>query len=148
MGSVKSNVNHTESTAGLAGLIKTCLMIKHRRFVPTINIQEIKPELELSDKGMMVQIRNEPWNTEGTTQRTAAVTSYGFGGTNAHVIVREVNKGLVTVTPQRRIVNRIITLSAASKNALRSLARKVSESLETKTDDDDLLKDNFCYSLN
>ena len=148
VGSVKSNINHTESTAGLAGLIKTCLMIKHRRFVPTIDIQEIKPQLRMSDRGMMVQVCNESWDTEGTTPRTAAVCSYGFGGANAHVIVREVSKSLVSVTPQRRIVNRIMTLSAPSKNALRSLARKLSESLETKTDDDDLLKDNICYSLN
>ena len=68
----------------------------------------------------MVQVCNESWDTEGTTPRTAAVCSYGFGGANAHVIVSEVSKSLVSVTPERRIVNRIMTLSAPSKNALRS----------------------------
>ncbi len=148
LGSVKSNINHTESTAGLAGLIKTCLMIKHAQFVPTINVHEVKPQLKMSDRRMMVQLCNEPWNTEGGTPRTAAVSSYGFGGTNAHVIVREVTKNPVTVMPGRSISNRVMTLSAASKDALRAMARKVSLSFKAKPDDDELLKDNICYSLN
>ena len=148
VGSVKSNINHTESTAGLAGLIKTCLMIKHHRFVPTINVQEIKAQLKMSERRMMVQICNELWNTDTGTPRTAAVSSYGFGGTNAHLIVREVSKREVSDLPSRHTTNRVMTLSATSKNALRSLAKKVSDSLQTKTDDDDLLKDDICYSLN
>ncbi|CAB4020054.1 Phthiocerol synthesis polyketide synthase type I, partial [Paramuricea clavata] len=148
LGSVKSNINHTESTAGLAGLIKTCLMIKYGRFVPTINVSEVKPQLKMSERRMMVQVCNEPWNTDGRTPRTAAVSSYGFGGANAHVIVREVTENPVTVIPSRSISSRVMTLSAASKDALRAMARKVSQSFKEKPDDDELLKDNICYSLN
>jgi acyl transferase domain-containing protein len=148
LGSVKSNVNHTESTAGLSGLIKTCLMIKHGQFVPTVNVQEVKPQLKISERKMMVQLRNEPWNTDGGAPRTAAVSSYGFGGTNAHVIVREVIKIPETGISKRSAHNRVMTLSAASKDALREMAQKVSLSFQTKSDDDEILKDNICYSLN
>ncbi len=148
LGSVKSNINHTESTAGLAGLIKTCLMIKHAQYVPTINVHEVKPQLKMTERRMMVQVCHERWNTEGGTPRTAAVSSYGFGGANAHVIVREVTKNPAAITPSRSVSNRVMTLSAASKDALRAMAKKVSQSFKTKPDDDELLKDNICYSLN
>ena len=148
LGSVKSNINHTESTAGLAGLIKTCMMIKHGKFVPTINVHEIKPQLKMSERRMMVQVSYEPWQTQNGTPRTAAVSSYGFGGANAHLIVKQVTKYPVTVFPSRRITNRVLTLSAASESALRAMAKKVSQSLKKKPDDDELLKDNICYSLN
>ena len=148
LGSVKSNINHTESTAGLAGLIKTCMMIKHGKYVPTINVHEIKPQLKMSERRMMVQVSYEPWQTQDGTPRAAAVSSYGFGGANAHLIVKQVTKYPVTVFPSRRISNRVLTLSAASEDALRAMAKKLSQSLKTKTDDDELLKDNICYSLN
>ena len=148
LGSVKSNINHTESTAGLAGLIKTCLMIKHGQFVPTINVREIKPQLKISERKMMVQVSYEPWKTQDGIPRTAAVSSYGFGGTNAHLIVREVTEKPVAVLPSRRVSDRVMTLSASSKDALRAMARHVSESFKAKPDDDELLKDNICYSLN
>ena len=148
VGSVKSNINHTESTAGLAGLIKTCMMIKHGQFVPTINVHEIKPQLKMSERKMMVQVCYEPWKTEGGAPRTAAVSSYGFGGANAHLIVQQVTKNPVAVFPTRPISNRVMTLSASSEDALRAMARKVSKSYKTKPEDDELLKDNICYSLN
>ena len=148
LGSVKSNINHTESTAGLAGLIKTCLMIKHGEYVPTINVHKIKPQLKMSERGMMVQVCNEPWNTENGKPRTAAVSSYGFGGSNAHLIVRQVTEMPVTIFTGRPVSNRVMTLSASSKDALRAMAKKVSSFFETKEDDDELLKNNVCFSLN
>jgi acyl transferase domain-containing protein len=123
-------------------------MIKYGQFVPTINVDEVKPQLKMTARRMMVQVCNQPWNTEGGTPRTAAVSSYGFGGANAHVIVREVTKNPVNVIPNRSISNRAMTLSAASKDALRAMARKVSQSFKAKPDDDELLKDKICYSLN
>ena len=90
IGSVKSNLNHTESTSGLAGLIKVALMIKNKRFVPTVNVRVLNPKLKLSEKGLTVQQTNEPWNTEGGKPRIGAVNSFGYGGSNVHVIVREV----------------------------------------------------------
>ena len=87
IGSVKSNLNHTESTSGLAGLIKVALMIKNKRFVPTVNISVLNPKLKLNEKGLIVQQTNEPWITEGGKPRIGAVNSFGYGGTNVHVLV-------------------------------------------------------------
>ncbi|XP_028415494.1 uncharacterized protein LOC114538524 [Dendronephthya gigantea] len=148
VGSVKSNINHTESTAGLAGLIKVCLMIKHAQYVPTVNVHQVKPQLKMSERKMVVQVRNEPWETEDNKPRTAAVSSYGFGGANAHAIVREVTQKPATIVPMKTSCNRVLTLSAASKDALRVMAKKVSQILEKEFDDVELLKDDLCYSLN
>ena len=148
VGSVKSNTNHTESTAGLAGLIKCCMMIKNAQFVPTINVHEVKPQLKLSERKMMVQLVHEPWENDSGKPRIAGLSSYGFGGTNAHLILREVQQIPTPVIPSRSIINRVLTLSASSNSALKDMAKKVSQSLATKPDDDELLKDNICYSLN
>ncbi len=148
VGSVKSNTNHTESTAGLAGLIKCSLMIKNAQFVPTINVHEVKSQLKLSERKMMVQLIHEPWENESGKPRIAGLSSYGFGGTNAHLILREVMQTPSPVIPSRSIVNRVLTLSASSNSALKDMARKASHSLVTKPDDDELFKDNICYSLN
>ncbi|XP_028418199.1 uncharacterized protein LOC114543410 [Dendronephthya gigantea] len=100
VGSVKSNVNHTESTAGLAGLIKTCLMIKHAHLFLLLIFNKLNHS-SLSQRKMVVQVSNEPWKTEGDKPRTAAVSSYGFGGANAHAIIREVTARPTTIIPSR-----------------------------------------------
>lgn len=73
IGSVKSNLNHTESTSGLAGLIKVALMIKNKRLVPTVNVHVLNPKLKLEEKGLVVQKTSEPWGTEKGKPRTGAV---------------------------------------------------------------------------
>ena len=60
IGSVKSNLNHTESTSGVAGLIKVALMIKNKRLVPTVNVHVLNPKLKLEEKGLLVQQTSEP----------------------------------------------------------------------------------------
>ena len=148
IGSVKSNINHTESTAGLAGLIKVCLMIKNGYFVPTVNIQELKPQLKIAERKMLVQTELEPWPAVDGQPRTAAVCSYGYGGANAHVIVQEVQSTPSTESCARKREVWMLTLSARCREALRMTAGKVSEWLEQKADDDCLLKGNVCYTLN
>lgn len=148
VGSVKSNINHTESTAGLAGLIKVCLMIKHGYFVPTVNVHELKPQLMISERKMMVQVKLEPWETGKGKQRTAAICCYGFGGANGHAIVREIDQLSLPVIHARNRVSRIMTLSARSREALKMMAKRFSSWFELKPDNDELLKDNICYTLN
>ena len=90
IGSVKSNLNHTESTSGLAGVIKVALMIKKKMQVPTVNVHTLNPRMKLEEKGIIIQQTCEPWNTENGKPRIAAVNSFSYGGSNAHVILREV----------------------------------------------------------
>ena len=148
IGSVKSNINHTESTAGLAGLIKVCLMIKNGCFVPTVNVQELKPQLKIAQRKMVVQTELEPWPAVDGKPRTAAVCSYGYGGANAHVIVQEVQSTPSTESCARKREIWMSTLSARSREALKMMAGRFSEWLEQKPDNDWVLKGNVCYTLN
>ena len=150
IGSVKSNLNHTESTSGLAGLIKVALMIKNKRLVPTVNVNVLNPKLKLEEKGLIVQQTSEPWYTESGKPRIGAVNSFGYGGSNVHVILQEVASKEISEQeePVSRL-NNILTISARSKEALQKMARHYSEWLKDHVNEmDDNFINSLCYSLN
>ena len=149
VGSVKSNLNHTESTSGLAGLIKVALMIKKKRLVPTVNVHVLNPKLKLEEKGLVVQQTNEPWNTENGKLRIGALNAFGYGGSNVHAILREVsgNKSLQEELSERP--NQVLTISARSQEALRRVAGLYSKWLKDKVENmNTTVVENLCYSLN
>ena len=150
VGSVKSNLNHTESTSGLAGLIKVALMIKNKRFVPTVNVHVLNPKLKLEEKGLVVQQTSEPWNTESGKPRLGAVNSFGYGGSNVHVVLREVNSKQNSVYEESvGGLNNVLTISARSKEALQNMARRYSNWLKDHANAvDESFVQNLCYSLN
>ena len=149
IGSVKSNLNHTESTSGLAGLIKVALMIKNKRLVPTVNVHVLNPKLKLEEKGLVVQQTSEPWNTEKGKPRTGAVNSFGYGGSNVHVILREVTSKKILHEESRKRLNNVLTISARSKEALQKMARHYCKWLRDHINErDETLITNLCYSLN
>ncbi|MFY1671494.1 amino acid adenylation domain-containing protein [Plantactinospora sp. WMMB334] len=88
VGSVKPNIGHLDSCAGMAGLIKTVLMLSHRTLVPLANWRRPNPELELDGSPFVLGTELRQWHTGGTPRR-AGVTALGVGGTNAHVILEE-----------------------------------------------------------
>ena len=150
IGSVKSNLNHTESTSGLAGLIKVALMIKNKKLVPTVNVNVLNPKLKLEEKGLIVQQTSEPWNTESGKPRIGAVNSFGYGGSNVHIILREVTSKEISEQeePVSRL-NNILTISARSKEALQKMAFHYSEWLKDHVNEEDESSvNNLCYSLN
>ena len=149
IGSVKSNLNHTESASGLTGLIKVSLMIKRRQLVPTVNIANPNPKLKLSDKGIKVQEECEMWVTNNGKLRTAALNSFGYGGSNVHLILREVlpkNQEISNAGLDVRD-NYILTLSARSEDALRNIAKQFASSWLREQPEDTEFKLNLCYSL-
>ena len=149
IGSVKSNLNHTESTSGLAGLIKVALMIKKKMLVPTVNVHTLNPRLKLEEKGIIVQQDSEPWNTENGKPRIAAVNSYGYGGSNVHVILREVITKPTFEEDRVRRFNHILTISARSQEALKRMATLYSKWLNDGVEDmDSWFVENLCYSMN
>lgn len=87
IGSVKTNIGHTESAAGMAGLIKTALSLKHKIIPPHINFKNINPAIELGDH-VKIPTAITPWPQHDGMAR-AGVNSFGFGGTNAHVLLEE-----------------------------------------------------------
>ena len=86
IGSLKSNIGHLDAAAGVAGLIKTALMVKHGLLPPTLHVREVNPELNLSESPFYV---NDTLKTWGMNPRRAGVSSFGVGGTNAHVLLEE-----------------------------------------------------------
>ncbi|WUJ68492.1 amino acid adenylation domain-containing protein [Kribbella soli] len=88
IGSVKPNIGHLDSAAGMAGLIKTILMLQHRMLVPTINYTAPNPALALDGSPFVIGTEAREWTADGTTLR-AGVSAIDAGGTNAHVILEE-----------------------------------------------------------
>ncbi|MFD3943866.1 amino acid adenylation domain-containing protein [Streptomyces sp. NPDC058579] len=97
VGSVKTNIGHTESAAGIAGLIKAALSLKHRLIPPHINLERINPAIDLAAAPYEIPDRLTPWPAHEGTAR-AGVNSFGFGGTNAHVLLEAAPVPLPVVT--------------------------------------------------
>lgn len=88
VGSVKTNIGHLDEAAGIAGLIKTVLALKHKQIPPSLNFEEPSPQIDFANSPFYVNNKLSEWKTNGTPRR-AGVSSFGFGGTNAHVILEE-----------------------------------------------------------
>ena len=88
IGSVKTNIGHTDAAAGIAGLIKTILMLKNRMMPPSLHFEKPNPEIDFANSPFYVNTKLSEWKTD-TFPRRAGVSAFGIGGTNAHVIVEE-----------------------------------------------------------
>jgi acyl transferase domain-containing protein len=120
VGSVKTNIGHLESAAGIAGLIKIVLMLRHGQIPPHLHLQTVNPLLRLEDLRIDIPTSLRDWPREAAPRR-AAVSSFGFGGTNAHVILQEPPREEPQKSPLRR-PRHVVTLSARSAQALSELA--------------------------
>jgi amino acid adenylation domain-containing protein len=88
LGSVKSNIGHLDAAAGMAGLLKTVLALKHKQIPASLHYESPNPEIDFANSPFYVNARLSDWeHVEGP--RRAGVSSFGFGGTNAHVILEE-----------------------------------------------------------
>ncbi|MEW8547359.1 MAG: hypothetical protein AB2693_27945, partial [Candidatus Thiodiazotropha sp.] len=91
IGSVKTNIGHTESAAGVAGLIKVLLMIKHGKIVPSLHVKKDKsnlnPKIDLDKYGLDIALNVSDWNANEDGDRLSCVNSFGFGGSNSHAII-------------------------------------------------------------
>jgi acyl transferase domain-containing protein len=119
IGSVKGNVGHLEAAAGIVGVIKAALALRHRRIPPTVNFVEPNPAIPFDELRLRVPTTLEEWPaTEGPA--TACVNSFGFGGANAHAVLEEPPARQPAATPSRSA--EILTISARSGEALHELA--------------------------
>ena len=134
LGAVKSNIGHTGAAAGVAGLIKAALMLEHAELVPTLHFTRPNPLLELDETPFAVCTQAQPWPSRGPANRDtalAAVSSFGLGGTNAHVVVAGAPQRMRPAGPAGP---RLIGLSAASAGALGTMRRAVAGDLATRPD--------------
>jgi polyketide-type polyunsaturated fatty acid synthase PfaA len=89
IGSVKSMIGHTKTVAGLAGLVKTALALKHRVLPPTIGIDVPTSQIDFTDSPVYLNTQTRPWIADVRHPRRAGVSAFGFGGTNFHAVLEE-----------------------------------------------------------
>jgi polyketide synthase PksN len=89
IGSVKSNIGHLESAAGIAAVTKALLQIKYKRLVPSLHASPLNPNINFKDSPFYVQTELEEWKHPAAHPRRVAVSSFGAGGSNAHLILEE-----------------------------------------------------------
>lgn len=124
LGSLKSNLGHTQAAAGVGGVIKTVLAMHHDRLPRTLHADEPSPHVDWLSGTVRLLSRDEEWLPEPGRPRRAAVSAFGIGGTNAHVILEEPEAVTPHEQPLRRTVTPPLLLSAASPAALREQASR------------------------
>lgn len=135
IGSIKSNIGHTESTAGVAGLIKVALMLQRGEILPNIHFETPNPNIPFGDLRLRVPTAPEPWDAP-PQGRFAGVNSFGFGGTNAHVILGEGPTRLMALPAPEPDAPVLLCLSARSADSLRTQAARHAKTLRTNTPDE------------
>ena len=128
IGSVKTNVGHLDAAAGVAGLIKTVLALRHRQIPPSLHCAEPHPEVGALGGRVFVNTALRPWERNGAPRR-AGVSSFGIGGTNAHVVVEEAPPAGPS-GPSRPL--QLFVLSARTPAALASAAERLAHHLEAE----------------
>ncbi len=148
LGSVKTNIGHTEAAAGIAGLIKVVLSMQHGYIPPHLHFKKLNPLVSLEKMNGMISTEGMEWARPGGNGKyLAGVSSFGFSGTNAHVIVEEapvVLRNQRAEDGKERPLN-ILILSAKDAPALQTLAERYDAHLEANKDAG--LAD-ICYTAN
>src|SRR5262249_2243453 len=144
LGAVKANVGHLEAAAGIASLIKVVLQLQHSEIVPLAQLKDINPHLRLEGSRFSLPTKVEPWLGQ---PRVAGVSSFGFGGTNAHLVmsggvVSEEKEQQNHHSPLTTHHSHLLPLSARSQQALTELAARYREMLNGS---DPILGD-ICHS--
>jgi len=88
IGSIKGNLGHLDAAAGVTGLIKVVLSLKHRQLAPSLHFEQANPQIDFEGNGFYVNTQLQEWSSDGRPRR-AGVSAYGVGGTYAHVVLQE-----------------------------------------------------------
>uniref|UniRef100_A0A8U7M0L5 Uncharacterized protein n=3 Tax=Corvus moneduloides TaxID=1196302 RepID=A0A8U7M0L5_CORMO len=131
IGSVKGNIGHTESAAGAAGLIKVLLMMHHGKIVPSLHYSKEMSSIDAEKLNLAVATAVEPWEESSEYGRVAGINCFGFGGTNAHVVVRQVKQP--EALPAFKKPLELVLLSAASRRSLQMAMADTAEQLSTRS---------------
>lgn len=155
IGSVKSNIGHAESAAGISGLIKNALQLYHKTLVPSLHSEELNPYIHFEDSPFFVQQEKESWNNPTITKedetvvlpRRAGLSSFGATGTNVHIIMEE-NPSIV---PQEKLSKSsqkiLVPISAKSGERLLAYGQKLLNYLNQLEEDDSLNMTDLAYTL-
>lgn len=142
IGSVKTNIGHLEPAAGVAGLIKVVLAMQHQQLPPVLHFEKPNPLISFEASPFIVNAELSRWNSDGP--RRAGISSFGLGGTNAHVVLEEPP----VRSAKRRDTERpahVLVLSAKTETTLTTLAQRYSQFLAENQGVD--LRD-LCFTAN
>lgn len=140
LGSLKSNIGHLDAAAGVAGLIKTALMLKQKMLVPSIHFEKPNPQIDFTNSPFYVNTEVRKWESDSKPLR-AGVSSFGVGGTNAHVVLQEPpdTDGSGISRPWQ-----MIPLSAKNKYSLDMMTKNLANHLKENSD---LSLSDIAYTL-
>ncbi|PTQ76079.1 acyl transferase domain-containing protein [Nitrosomonas oligotropha] len=143
VGSIKANIGHTEAAAGVAGLIKASLCLSHRLVPPQANLETPNPDIPFESLGLRLPEKLEKL-APGVDRVLACINSFGYGGTNAHVILENAPK-LTRTRKAKSAAGKqyVLPLSARSEEAIKSLARSWFNRLSENTAES---LEDLCYS--
>src|SRR5690606_21951881 len=140
VGSLKANLGHLDVSSGAIGLIKTALSVDENLLVPSINFSEPNPKIDFARSPFYVNTELKPW-PETPWPRRAGISSFGVGGTNAHLVIEQAPEP----PPEgRRRSHALLLLSARSKDALAAQAVRLADWLEAHPD---ASLDDVAYTL-
>ncbi|SYX83886.1 SDR family NAD(P)-dependent oxidoreductase [Paenibacillus alvei] len=144
IGSAKSNIGHLESAAGIAGVTKVLLQMKHEQLAPSLHAERLNPNISFGDTPFYVQRRLEEWkrsivrdgNEERVLPLRAGVSSFGAGGANVHIIIEEYGAGQrLRAMPNPTVhgpESAIIILSAKNKDRLKAQAERLLQFIKSE----------------
>ncbi len=130
IGSAKTNIGHLDQAAGIAGLIKTVLMLNHRKLPPSLHFERPNPRVDFANTPFYVNTRLTDWIADGTPRR-AGVSSFGMGGTNAHVVLEEAPQAEATTASRPW---HVLPLAAKTRTALDTLTSNLAMHLRRHPD--------------
>ncbi|MBI4852598.1 MAG: SDR family NAD(P)-dependent oxidoreductase [Acidobacteria bacterium] len=144
IGSVKTNIGHLESAAGIAGLIKVALSLKNHTLVPNLHFEKPNPFIPFNELPLKVQASLEDWPRleDGAI---AGVSSFGFGGTNAHIVLEEFPLPIEAkeFNKEQKSKVSLLLISGKSKEALKSQAAQYAQHIETNPEQ---TLEDICYT--
>ncbi len=131
LGSIKSQIGHTKSSAGAAGLFKIAMAVSQKVLPPTIKVQAPNPNLKISESPLYLNTAARPWIHASDTPRRAGLSSFGFGGSNFHLVVEEYQNGENRKTYQSD--THLILIGAKTAKELETQAKKLCDLAENQT---------------
>lgn len=134
IGSVKANIGHTMPAAGIVSLIKVLLCLKNKKIVPSVNFSSENAMINFKNTPFYVNKELKEWETPKGEPRRAAISSFGFSGTNCHVIVEEYIDKRNNVLDNKGETNHFFPFSAKNKKALKQKETDMLEWLEKNSD--------------
>ncbi|MCP5107299.1 MAG: acyltransferase domain-containing protein, partial [bacterium] len=128
LSSLKTNVGHLDVAAGVSGLIRTALVLKHRLIPPTLHVENPNPQIDFENSPFFINTRLREWEQDNGRPRIAGVESFGVGGCNAHVVLEEWTGDREPGTGGRK--HQLLLLSAKTETALDKMTQNLAGYLE------------------